>query len=141
MTRYKLLVFAIIAPLVSCRGIGFTCDEDSRAVAAARALDGARLERLYADAEELFRKTPTSRLGPVEVSPIPDEFKDIDPILMRVHSDGIFPDSVLLRLKGCLDHHVDLHVNSIAKADASITVSWGEGPTAGDEVLWRRGED
>ena len=110
-------------------------------MAAARALDGARLERLYGDAEKLFRKTPVRRNDRVKVSPVPDEFKDIKPVLIRVYAGGVFPNRVQLRLKGCLDHHVDLDVNSIGTADANISVSWGEGPSAGSEVLWKRGAD
>jgi len=99
----RFFILAVVALLLSGCGIGFSCDEESPAVAAASALDSARLNRLYAAAERLFLHTPVRRDTRLQVSPIPTEFQDLVPVLLPVPPGVVSPTCVLLPPNGCRD--------------------------------------
>lgn len=135
-----LLILTVFASLAGCGDL--SCDGNDPVVVAARALSEERLERLYADAEHVIRTKPKV-LGEYwddTDGPVPEWFKDFKPIKIRVQSRkrSSFPQSVSLMLKGCFDHYIYLDVTSIGTADARIEIKYGEGPSSGTEVLWRR---
>ncbi|MBD5781528.1 hypothetical protein IEN85_18650 [Pelagicoccus sp. NFK12] len=139
MKRYISVIQALlIIALTSCGDV--TCDEDSEAVASARALTPERLERLYAQMAELVEKVKKEEVY-IEYSVyddgIPEEFEDIGAISIEPVR-GI-PS---IRLDGCFDHHIDLLFVGIgiiepSSSEKQILLIWGEHSTAGEEVLWK----
>ena len=125
--------------------MGFRCDENSKTVTSAKALGPERLFRLYADARDLLKSTtiPAGHYR-VVIDPVPEQFKDLEPVSVRVMSENFAdnsPEDVRLMLNWCFDHIVDLQVKSIGQPVPYIILLWGEGPTAGEAVLWRRVEE
>ncbi|MGB5628250.1 MAG: hypothetical protein WBM57_02700 [Woeseiaceae bacterium] len=91
----------------------------------AKSLSQERLATLYyQDSKRLLASSPN-----VHISPIPDEFGDIIMIDMRTWGS----EEIGLKLEGCFDHFVFLNIDTQL---GQITVKYGEGPTAGEELLW-----
>jgi hypothetical protein len=97
----------------------------------ARALSSERLAKLYADTRP-YAGTQLNH------QPAPVEFRDLRPVLLKSYGD----DLVIVRLRGCMDHHIDLAVYGDRdfagrSQQARIELWWGEHPTQ-TEVLWRQ---
>ena len=111
------------------------CDESSSAVAYARSIPKDRLAQLYRDAkaqlksgQTLQRAGPGTGNGPTW----------LDDLTYR----NVILDNARTRilLRGCFDHFVFIQINGISDRRSfygnSLLLVWGEGPTAGSEVLW-----
>ena len=124
------ILFAALS-LLGCGDV--TCDADSVEVASARQLSQARLQQVANDVDELLRgnSKPAGSLWTVSEEGVPEQFQDIGVVVSRVT-----PIDVRLRLKGCMDHHVDLVVTGSVAGSDRIELWFGEGPTSGKEVLW-----
>lgn len=90
----------------------------------AKSLSDERLATLYQDAKRLLISDPD-----VYISPVPNEFSDLEPIVMRVWGS----EKLGVKLEGCIDHFVFLNIDI---ASRQIVIRYGEGPTASEDVLW-----
>ena len=131
-----LLIFTICTSLAGC--IDVTCDGNDSEAVAARALSKERLERLYTD---IANWGPNKHWTDVYLwddakGEVPEQFKDIG----AGFAERTFDGNVVLRLRGCMDHHLDLIVVLAKDEDPRIELRYGEGPTSGQEILWRRGD-
>jgi hypothetical protein len=106
-----------------------TCDEGDAEVAFARSLSDARLAKLFLDVRFY---APWRHMSQDE---IPEEFLDLEPLAIRAHQPG----SVHFRLRGCMDHHIDLVVYGADAPDRDsnprIELWYDEWPPQ-HEVLW-----
>ena len=91
-----------------------------------------RLARLFTDIQRLA-SSPEARHGWPIRGAFPAELSDLNPTTAKAQG-GEFE----VVLKHCMDHRIVLAV-PIDK-DRQIALYWGEGPTAGQQVLWRQPE-
>jgi hypothetical protein len=123
----KLVPIALSALLATgCSSM--VCDGSDERVEFARSLSKARLAQLHADMVRLS-KDPAAKLGwPGE---LPRELQDLEPHSAEARA-GLFR----VVLKHCMDHSITLSGQTSAESP-SVELSWGEGPTSGQQVLWR----
>ena len=133
MTIRLLTVLVIIAGLYGCAGfgLGVTCDEDSQEVKFAKSLSQERLAKSF---DDVRKYKGYYRFN--DAQDIPVEFSDLNAVLFRRDRYSTKYVQARFRLKGCLDHHVDLVV-IYKPGDPKIKLVWGEHITAGSQILWR----
>ena len=126
-----MLGLTIAICLAACGDV--TCDEDSPEVAFALQLPDERWERLVTDVRQLRAVDPDGWWSQTGNTPgIPPVLIDLKPVDAKFRNDELF-----IKLKGCFDHHVMLTVDLGETGEESVSLQWGEGPTAGRQVLWR----
>ena len=113
--------------LLSCTDV--TCDGTAPEARMARGLSKARLERLYEEGRAYATESGI-------VSPAPPEFSDLGAVGLRSYRPGLLN----VRLRGCLDHFLDIVVEypgerNSALAKGTISLRYGEFPVE-TEVLW-----
>ena len=87
------------------------------------------------------RDAPTEvSLGVSEKHPIPSQFSDINPVMIRP-----FGAAPIIRLKGCMDHHIDLVFPALGAQSTAIGPPpriilryGGTDADRGEEVLWKK---
>ena len=113
--------------LAGCMDV--TCDEGDAEIAMARGLPEQQLARLYEDAEPYAT-------GVHWEGPVPAAFADLSPVALRSHQPGV----LVVRLRGCLDHHIDLVVyiagdDRFHNKHGRVELQFGERPVV-NETLW-----
>jgi len=115
------------------------CSATSRQAKMARSLSEDRLAELHAAITSLVSNVPEEdRFSGRQFSgdSIPSVFVDLDPALIRL---GDYP---LIRLEGCMDHHLDMRFygvgESVEHGDHSPRIELVSGEfDVKTEVLWR----
>ncbi len=95
------------------------------------ALPQRQLAALFAEAEA-HAKRPTTDFNGIPIKTRLPEFAIKQPVLTMYSSDAT------VKLAGCFDHGVYLSLYRLNKPDGSITLFWGEGPEAGEKLLWSK---
>ncbi|GAB3358469.1 hypothetical protein GCM10027430_29050 [Lysobacter tyrosinilyticus] len=99
----------------------------------ARSLPETRLVKLSQDLQRLAPTSEARHGWPIHDG-FPIELADLKP-----HSAKSQGDEFEVVLKHCGDHRVVL-ASPIGGQEQRITLSWGEGPTFGQQVLWHQPE-
>jgi hypothetical protein len=109
-----------------------TCDEDHPDVAVARRMSSETLTALFAEAET----TMTQEHGAVMEIPVRTELPTfhLSPLAFTHFSDT----EASVMLDGCFDHHLYLRLRDLNSEAGRIVLTWGEGPFAGERVLWSK---
>ena len=98
----------------------------------ARSLSQQRLSQIHSDAMKFAT-------GEHWNGPIPAQLEDLRPTAIRSHFNGV----AVVRLRGCMDHHIDLVAfdkdTAFKPGNARVELWFGEVPRT-EEVLWQRGE-
>jgi len=127
-----LLVGATALPLGGCGFVGLpTCDADDDVVHEARALPQPVLAALYEEAEGMSRAG--MRSGKAVATALPGLHADD-----RLWFQMFGRTDARVRLRYCFDHGVVLWFHDLGTAEGRVMLKWGEGPTAGEQVLWRK---
>ena len=132
-----IAIIVFFYPVISFLSNSENCDENSKAVAFARSLSQERLNKLFTDIKEL--KTSGKTLYYIYdakgAATIPTQFKDLN--LKKI--DGLRQSKfVKVMLEGCFDTFVFLYIYGVDEGEAKIVLTWGEGPFAGEQVLWKK---
>ena len=142
---WKLSVTVILAAIAAVCAWHFTiCDGTSIASIKARKLSQDRLKLLHQQMADLCAAqadSPTDiPLGVSEKYPIPSQFSDINSVMIRP-----FGKAPIIRLKGCMDHHIDLvfpdlgDPATVIHPSPRIILRYGETEAdQGEEVLWKK---
>ena len=128
----KIIGLLISIIMVSC-GPG-KCEEGSDAVKLARSFSESEYANMFAAMEELKRISPQVPIYPVDGNfEIPSALQALNPkkISIERKSPGV-------NLEGCFDHYVIMIFHGLNSDTGTISLTWGEGPTAGSQELWRR---
>lgn len=110
------------------------CGEGSRYVAYARSIPEVRIKKMYFDLKKYVDKGQEFRWirGNQKESPV--DFSDINYKNLYL-SKRSFKSRFLLN--GCFDHHIIIYFSGVIDDDTpSAKLVWGEGPSAGSEILW-----
>ena len=121
MNRFHAVLLTVL--LQGCFGDA-TCDSDHASVILAKSLSEERLATIYRDSERLILKN----LDP-DPSTVYAEFDDLEPVYAK--RTGL--SSFSIKLAGCYDHGTFLNIDT---GVGEIAVTYGEGPSAGREILW-----
>ena len=121
--------------VTSCGDPASGCGEGSSAVAFARSLPDDRLVRLYEDAKDHVETgKPLIRVGPLD-GDAPEWLSDLT--YRNITLDGT---RSRIMLNGCFDEFVIIYIPGVPgmyeDESPALILSWGEGPAAGEEVLW-----
>lgn len=111
--------------LASCGAL--KCERDSETAVYARSLSAERLSALY---DYSMGLEWSDFGGDYYDQVLPEEILDLPIKLLRVKQR-----SVIYRLEGCMDHHLDLVVIKAGETAAQIELHSGEVPRI-VEVLW-----
>ena len=127
MKKISLLIVVLFISI----GCPEPCGESADEVSIARSLSDQRLQKLVADTGMLLQElTPDLDADRFYVDSSRPEFVDLDPVEVRIHGSNL-----LIRLRGCLDHYVDMIVVDSLSDNPRVVLHWGEHDT-GKEVLW-----
>ena len=130
--KYLLLIPALALAQACDGSLGdVSCDEDSAEVAFARSLSSERLTKLVDDSRALLISSPGEDSWGAGETAIPHQFADLHPKMLRSVRGG----ELRVRLKGCMDHHIDLVVESERTPTPVVVLQWGEAPTVGRQIL------
>ena len=121
MNRLRYLLLAVL--LQGCFGDA-ACDSDHESVLLAKSLSEERLAALYEDSKRLILESPSSDFSRVHA-----ELDDLEPVYSKRTGNTSFS----IKLAACYDHGTFLNIDTDA---GEITVTYGEGPSAGRELLW-----
>lgn len=133
VVAYLILISSIIL-VATCIVVMPDCGQNSDAVRYARSLSDERLHDLFYDMEEFSKRNSTPSHGYNMLNEeIPKEFADLEVVKIRPKEGNIM-------VEGCFDHYVYLDFGGLGNypnpKSRLIQVRWGEGSSAGAEVLW-----
>jgi hypothetical protein len=126
----KYLVILIFLALTGCTGDGDRCDISSKETKMAQNLSQQELENLYKSMKAISDKNIS--IGPGFDGEMPDAFKYLNPIALQVEKYS----HAFLYLKICgMDYKVTMYF-LLYSEPGEIKLIWGDGPDAGQMVLW-----
>lgn len=140
-----VVIFILIVGLNACHdpyhGFGCIAPESHPAVAHARSLSQAQLQKVYVEVQKLsIKHAPKNYETQFIKGDIPDDLLFLKAELISVYQSG----GPYIILANCFDERIELRLSSSDQSPSVITLYWAE-PTnenpyaTGKQVLWQVG--